>query len=178
MEWRLYCSLKQRKCKRGVNCLHISFREQMGREMHFTGASAAGVCLASERSLAVWCRTFVPLPSGSRIISADECWPRGKGRGQGGSAGGRLELLLRSFILSPFSVPSTPTHPTTSSLAFTCLCGTHAPDPIPLSSTQISHDLVYHGRLCSPMLDLSSCSINRVSRMCVCIFVRCMCPFG
>lgn len=44
--------------KRGVNCFHISFREQMRREMHFLSTGLEGMLSM------VQCRTFVPLPSG------------------------------------------------------------------------------------------------------------------
>lgn len=64
MELYLCCLVKQHKCKRGVNCFHISFREQMRREMHFTGKSTGGVCLA-------WCNVehLFLYPQGRWIIS-------------------------------------------------------------------------------------------------------------
>lgn len=60
----LCCSVKQHKCKRGVNCFHISFREQMRREMHFTGTSTGGVCSG-------WCNVehLFLFPQGCWIIS-------------------------------------------------------------------------------------------------------------
>lgn len=72
MELYQCCLVKQHKCKRGVNCFHISFRQQMRREMHFTGTRTGGVCLA-------WCNVehLFLFPQGRWIISEHGyCWSK------------------------------------------------------------------------------------------------------
>lgn len=97
-----------RKCKRGVNCFHISFREQMRREMHFTGTSTEGVSLA-------WCNVehLFLFPEGCWIISKHGyCRGREEG-GEGISVGeGRRSplspvLMMPAFLSLPHGPPPT-----------------------------------------------------------------------
>lgn len=86
MELYWCCLVKQHKCKRGVNCFHISFRQQMRREMHFTGTSTKGACLA-------WCNVghlfsslrnaglFLNMASGGAEEEGWGCTCRGRKKG-------------------------------------------------------------------------------------------------
>lgn len=78
MELYLCCLVKQHKCKRGVNCFHITFKEQMRREMHFTGTRTGGGCLA-------WCNGehLFLFPQGCWIISEHGYCRGRKSRGWG-----------------------------------------------------------------------------------------------
>lgn len=89
MELYLCCLVKQHKCKRGVNCFHISFGEQMRREMHFTGTSTGGVCLA-------WCNVehLFLFPQGCWVISERGYCRGSRSRGWSVSTGGRWRALL------------------------------------------------------------------------------------
>lgn len=100
MELYLCCLVKQHKCKRGVNCFHISFREQMRREMHFTGTSTGGVCLA-------WCNVehLFLVPQGCWIIS-EHGYCRDRRRGWGCQCRGGRRALLSPVLVTPAFLPS------------------------------------------------------------------------
>lgn len=91
MELYLCCLVKQHKCKRGVNCFHISFREQMRREMHFTGTRTGGGCLA-------WCNVehLFLFPQGCWVIS--EHGYCGGRRSRGWGCENRRKVNLGSFL--------------------------------------------------------------------------------
>ena len=91
MELYLCCLVKQHKCKRGVNCFHISFREQMRREMHFTGTRTGGGCLA-------WCNVehLFLYPQGCWVIS--EHGYCGGRRSRGWGCENWRKLNLGSFL--------------------------------------------------------------------------------
>lgn len=79
----------------------------MSREMHFTGTSAAGVCLASERASAVSQCSVEHLflfPRDPGLFLCTDCWPGGRERGQGVRVEGRRKLLPQPLGLLPFSV--------------------------------------------------------------------------
>ena len=88
--------VKQHKCKRGVNCFHISFRQQMRREMHFTGTRTGGVCLArcNVEHLFLFPRDAGLFRNMATVRVKEE-------EGGGVSAGGGRRALLSSVLMVP-----------------------------------------------------------------------------
>lgn len=166
MELYLCCLVKQHKCKRGVNCFHISFREQMRREMHFTDTSTGGVCLA-------WCNVehLFLFPQGCWIIS-EHGYCRDRRRGwqcqyRERKKGSAVSCTCDTCLPSSAWLPSP--HLLKSSSGTTSLLTAHSHWFMPLASGHPQH-LVQHTNLSF----ISLCLVLQGQGMCVILVIHCL----